>query len=216
MPNWCVTRYIATGKKEELSDLVKTLNTMPNIENGFGKWWCGNFVVALGECLAEDVANTRLDIRGTFDPFFEQDACFGGPEPDEEMEFDIDEDGRLFFSITTAWGRSKDIERIIQKHWPFIELSWSTTDEFDNFHSTYNPNSFKELSWFNFGGDVFSRTEEDMRYLNEKIHEYITDDELPEVVDEDFIRSDKFKEIAERASEKNDDIYYSYYEEVLD
>lgn len=217
MPNWCVTRYIATGKEEELRDFATTLNTMPNINNDFGRFWLGNFAVALGECTTDNIFKSGLSIRGTFDTEFFQDACLAGPEPDEEAEFEVSDDGRFLFSICTAWGKSEDVERMILQMWPSIELSWSTTDEFDNFHNTYNPNNFKELSWFNFNGDVFSRTKADMRYLNEKIHEYITDDELPEVVDEEFIRSDKFKEIVKRALETPDvNIYYSYYEEIAE
>ena len=48
MPNWCTTHYIATGEESDLRSLAETLNTMPNLENGFGRFWMGNILAAFG------------------------------------------------------------------------------------------------------------------------------------------------------------------------
>ena len=41
MPNWACANYVASGDSVELEELVRTLNTMPNLlpdtPNGFGR-----------------------------------------------------------------------------------------------------------------------------------------------------------------------------------
>ena len=42
MPNWACANYVASGDRVELEELVRTLNTMPNLlpdtPSGFGRY----------------------------------------------------------------------------------------------------------------------------------------------------------------------------------
>ena len=45
MPNWACANYVASGDRVELEELVRTLNTMPNLlpdtPSGFGRYLAG-------------------------------------------------------------------------------------------------------------------------------------------------------------------------------
>ena len=55
MPNWACANYVASGDRVELEELVRTLNTMPNLlpdtPSGFGRYWLGNLFGAFGMTL---------------------------------------------------------------------------------------------------------------------------------------------------------------------
>ena len=53
MPNWCSTSYVFEGKKEEIADLHKKLQSLtklpqPLVENGYGKLWLGCVITLFG------------------------------------------------------------------------------------------------------------------------------------------------------------------------
>lgn len=53
MPNWCFSSYVFEGKKEEIADLHKKLQSLtelstPLVENDFGKLWLGCVVTLFG------------------------------------------------------------------------------------------------------------------------------------------------------------------------
>lgn len=206
MPNWCTTHYIATGETEDLLALANTLNTMPNRENGFGRYWAGNFLAALGlptECC-----------RGTFDPCFGAQACFFGPSVNEKDVFRVDPDGKMRFSTTSAWGRMDGVEEAIARKYPSIDLSFSATDEFGNFHETHNPRSYRDLEKYETSEMSFSRGELDDFVAH--LRELCPGLDVPS--DEDRLASDEFENRFLQWREEDEDnrgeIYYAVYQDV--
>lgn len=133
MPNWACNHIVASGDEKDLRALAETLNTMPNLENGFGRYWMGNLVAALLKLSKDELMAVKgMHFRGTIDPDFYAQACLCGPYVDEKKEFTVDEDGMMRFSTTSAWDRSEDVEDLIMEHFPSVELAWSCTDEFGN------------------------------------------------------------------------------------
>ena len=160
MPNWACNHIVASGDLEQLRALAQTLNTMPNYSNGFGRYWMGNLAAALLGVDADGLDRYRgMHLRGTLDPDFYAQACLCGPYVDQKREFEVDEDGRMRFSTTSAWDRSEDLENLILGKFPGISLAWSCTDEFGNFHTTHNPERIPDLDVIAFNGCQYSRND---------------------------------------------------------
>ena len=160
MPNWACNHIVASGDQEQLRALAQTLNTMPNYSNGFGRYWMGNLAAALLGVDADGLDRYRgMHLRGTLDPDFYAQACLCGPYVDQKREFEVDEDGRMRFSTTSAWDRSEDLENLILEKFPGISLAWSCTDEFGNFHTTHNPERIPDLDVIAFNGCQYSRND---------------------------------------------------------
>ena len=106
MPNWACNHIVASGDLEQLRALAQTLNTMPNYSNGFGRYWMGTLAAALLGVDADGLDRYRgMHLRGTLDPDFYAQACLCGPYVDQKREFEVDEDGRMRFSTTSACDR---------------------------------------------------------------------------------------------------------------
>ena len=160
MPNWACNHIVASGDQEQLRALAQTLNTMPNYSSGFGRYWMGNLAAALLGVDADGLDRYRgMHLRGTLDPDFYAQACLCGPYVDQKREFEVDEDGRMRFSTTSAWDRSEDLENLILEKFPGISLAWSCTDEFGNFHTTHNPERIPDLDVIAFNGCQYSRND---------------------------------------------------------
>ena len=160
MPNWACNHIVASGDLEQLRALAQTLNTMPNYSNGFGRYWMGNLAAALLGVDADGLDRYRgMHLRGTLDPDFYAQACLCGPYVDQKREFEVDEDGRMRFSTTSAWDRSEDLENLILEKFPRSTLAWSCTDEFGNFHTTHNPERIPDLDVIAFNGCQYSRND---------------------------------------------------------
>ena len=160
MPNWACNHIVASGDQEQLRALAQTLNTMPNYSSGFGRYWMGNLAAALLGVDADGLDRYRgMHLRGTLDPDFYAQACLCGPYVDQKREFEVDEDGRMRFSTTSAWDRSEDLENLILEKFPRITLAWSCTDEFGNFHTTHNPERLPDLDVIAFNGSQYSRND---------------------------------------------------------
>ena len=160
MPNWACNHIVASGDLEQLRALAQTLNTMPNYSSGFGRYWMGNLAAALLGVDADGLDRYRgMHLRGTLDPDFYAQACLCGPYVDQKREFEVDEDGRMRFSTTSAWDRSEDLENLILEKFPGISLAWSCTDEFGNFHTTHNPERIPDLDVIAFNGCQYIRND---------------------------------------------------------
>lgn len=160
MPNWACNHIVASGDQEQLRALAQTFNTMPNHSSGFGRYWMGNLAAALLGVDADGLDRYRgMHLRGTLDPDFYAQACLCGPYVDQKREFEVDEDGRMRFSTTSAWDRSEDLEDLILEKFPGISLAWSCTDEFGNFHTTHNPERIPDLDVIAFNGCQYSRND---------------------------------------------------------
>ena len=69
MPNWACNHIVASGDEKDLRALAETLNTMPNLENGFGRYWMGNLVAALLKLSRDELMAIKgMHFRGTIDP----------------------------------------------------------------------------------------------------------------------------------------------------
>ena len=160
MPNWACNHIVASGDQEQLRALAQTLNTMPNYSSGFGRYWMGNLAAALLGVDADGLDRYRgMHLRGTLDPDFYAQACLCGPYVDQKREFEVDEDGRMRFSTTSAWDRSEELENLILEKFPGITLAWSCTDEFGNFHVSHNPERIPDLDVIAFNGCQYSRND---------------------------------------------------------
>lgn len=191
MPNWACNHIVASGDLEQLRALAQTLNTMPNYSNGFGRYWMGNLAAALLGVDADGLDRYRgMHLRGTLDPDFYAQACLCGPYVDQKREFEVDEDGRMRFSTTSAWDRSEDLENLILEKFPRITLAWSCTDEFGNFHTTHNPERLPDLDVIAFNGSQYSRN--DLMELKRDLKENCPGLGFDEDADMDYFLSEEF------------------------
>ena len=191
MPNWACNHIVASGDMEQLRALAQTLNTMPNYSNGFGRYWMGNLAAALLGVDADGLDRYRgMHLRGTLDPDFYAQACLCGPYVDQKREFEVDEDGRMRFSTTSAWDRSEDLENLILEKFPGITLAWSCTDEFGNFHTTHNPERIPDLDVIAFNGCQYSRN--DLMELKRDLKEECPGLGFDEDADMDYFLSEEF------------------------
>lgn len=191
MPNWACNHIVASGDLEQLRALAQTLNTMPNHSSGFGRYWMGNLAAALLGVDADGLDRYRgMHLRGTLDPDFYAQACLCGPYVDQKREFEVDEDGRMRFSTTSAWDRSEDLENLILEKFPGITLSWSCTDEFGNFHTTHNPERIPDLDVIAFNGCQYSRN--DLMELKRDLKEECPGLGFDEDADMDYFLSEEF------------------------
>ena len=191
MPNWACNHIVASGDQEQLRALAQTLNTMPNYSSGFGRYWMGNLAAALLGVDADCLDRYRgMHLRGTLDPDFYAQACLCGPYVDQKREFEVDEDGRMRFSTTSAWDRSEDLENLILEKFPGITLAWSCTDEFGNFHVTHNPERIPDLDVIAFNGCQYSRN--DLMELKRDLKEECPGLGFDEDADMDYFLSGEF------------------------
>lgn len=191
MPNWACNHIVASGDLEQLRALAQTLNTMPNYSNGFGRYWMGNLAAALLGVDADGLDRYKgMHLRGTLDPDFYAQACLCGPYVDQKREFEVDEDGRMRFSTTSAWDRSEDLENLILEKFPRITLAWSCTDEFGNFHTTHNPERLPDLDVIAFNGSQYSRN--DLMELKRDLKENCPGLGFDEDADMDYFLSEEF------------------------
>ena len=191
MPNWACNHIVASGDLEQLRALAQTLNTMPNYSNGFGRYWMGNLAAALLGVDADGLDRYRgMHLRGTLDPDFYAQACLCGSYVDQKREFEVDEDGRMRFSTTSAWDRSEDLENLILEKFPGITLAWSCTDEFGNFHTTHNPERLPDLDVIAFNGCQYSRN--DLMELKRDLKEECPGLGFDEDADMDYFLSEEF------------------------
>lgn len=168
MANNCVTNYVIRGEKEELLSLANTLNTMINHENGYGRYWIGNLLMAFG-MTKEEVLNTGC-CRGTFSPDLNLVATLAFPDIDEEWEFSVDDDGLLKLSTVTAWGRSDELHTIIKDKYPSLEFFFFSTDECGNFHEIHDPENLGGFSSF-----YFQREYESSYYTEDEYEKFLED-----------------------------------------
>ena len=217
MPNWCTTRYIAVGSIDDITAFAKMINTMEDAGSDFGKYWLGNFLPALGLCEPniDSILSLNKRIRGTFDPNFYAEPTFCGVEPDESQMFTPnnldDKNAELLFSVTTAWGRSNDIENLIMKSFPSIELSWCSTDEFGNFHYSHNPNNDKRIDWVSLNGNTYNRLRGEMAELSYQLKSLLGEDIFEDAeLTEEYIKSQEFQERVDLCEE----VCLDFYEEV--
>ena len=191
MPNWACNHIVASGDLEQLRALAQTLNTMPNYSSGFGRYWMGNLAAALLGVDADGLDRYRgMHLRGTLDPDFYAQACLCGPYVDQKREFEVDEDGRMRFSTTSAWDRSEELENLILEKFPGITLAWSCTDEFGNFHTTHNPERIPDLDVIAFNGCQYSRN--DLMELKRDLKEDCPGLGFNEDADMDYFLSGEF------------------------
>ena len=220
MPNWACNHIVASGDLEQLRALAQTLNTMPNYSNGFGRYWMGNLAAALLGVDADGLDRYRgMHLRGTLDPDFYAQACLCGPYVDQKREFEVDEDGRMRFSTTSAWDRSEDLEDLILEKFPGSSLAWSCTDAFGNFHVTHNPERIPDLDVIAFNGCQYSRN--DLMELKRDLKEECPGLGFDEDADMDYFLSEEFINLygewsRDFISEEEDDWapYLEIYEEA--
>ena len=102
MPNWCKTEYCLRGPEKDLKEIEKILNVMensePNLKNGFGRMWLGEFVWWLGES-------------------WENIPCRG-----EIISFDRNDHGDLRIQQETAWREQIAIRKLIEKKYPDVKV----------------------------------------------------------------------------------------------
>lgn len=101
MPNWCNTSYVFEGKKEEIADLHKKLQSLTElpkslVENGYGKLWLGCVVTLFGGDW------NAINCRGDID------------------NLDKPEETTLRLTTSTAWGEIPEVWDFVLKQYPSI------------------------------------------------------------------------------------------------
>lgn len=117
MPNWCFTSYIFEGKKEEIADLYKKLQSLtelpkPLVENDFGKLWLGCVVTLFGGDW--NVINCRGDIDNLDEP----------------------EETTLRLSTSTAWGDMPEVWDFVLKQYPSIKYYFCAEESGNCYYAT--------------------------------------------------------------------------------
>lgn len=117
MPNWCNTSYVFEGKKEEIADLHKKLQSLrglpkPLVENDFGKLWLGCVVTLFGGDWNE--INCRGDIDNLDEP----------------------EDTTLSLTTSTAWGDMPEVWDFVLKQYPSIRYYFCAEESGNCYYST--------------------------------------------------------------------------------
>lgn len=109
MPNWCDTTYYAVGDERELKTLYELMTEIsemenPRVENGFGSYWLGCLVDALGEDWH------KVGCRGTF--------------------YDVDlNDGELSFVTDTAWAPCDDVIDLLRRKFPSLDFYYYAEEQ---------------------------------------------------------------------------------------
>lgn len=140
MPNWCFTSYVFEGKKEEIADLHKKLQSLrelpkPLVENNFGKLWLGCVVTLFGgDCYT-------IYCRGNIDNF---------EEPDETT---------LSLITVTAWGDLPKVWNFVLKQYPSVKYYFYTEEPSNGYYTTND----KEGKFFP-GRFVVEQDEVDTKY----------------------------------------------------
>lgn len=188
MPNWCATNYCLKGDMDELTRFADMLNSMPIIENGFGRYWVGNMLVALG------LDPKDAGYRATLDPDPEARAFFDGPCVDEERSFSVDDDGTMRFSIISAWDRCPDVEEIILDRFPSFEFFWKSTDEFGNFHLVHDPDDICRFERYGLknGGHVESYGKNEFGMFREGLIKACPSLDIPADASREYLASEEF------------------------
>lgn len=125
---------LLTGDRKQLKDFVDLVNILPSREdaapgNDFGKFWLGNLLAAWGLSW-EDYGCRGCIASG---------GGFFGPSELENGRLDYDGGDTLPMKIVSAWGPAYDIYRLIEERYPDVEISYTATDEFGNFHVCHDP-----------------------------------------------------------------------------
>lgn len=102
MPNWCSTSYVFEGKKEEIADLHKKLQSLtklpqPLVENGYGKLWLGCVITLFGGDWS------MINCRGDID------------------NLDKPQETTLSLTTSTVWGDIPEVWNFVLKQYPSIK-----------------------------------------------------------------------------------------------
>lgn len=93
MPNWCYTKIIFHGSKDEIVDFHEKIDKWSEeelIPNGFGPDWLGNILHRVGLGNRIDVDENRIRCRGQITYV-------------EEPEINSDDDATFYIDVETAW-----------------------------------------------------------------------------------------------------------------
>lgn len=235
MPNWCVTQYVIKGDKAEIKDFCEVLNNLPEYReegNRFGKYWLGNLFAYYeekelkDEGTAEEIherVNNWLKgrtsfMRGELSPDFCAVPTLGGISEYDEWEtfqpYAFDKD-RVEFSTCTAWDRSEDFERLLQKHYPSFTFAWCNTDEWGNFHLYHDEEGIGRDALTRYMLNDYQYTKPEFDAFREAVREALDGIiEVPTDADEQFFRSGAFMEKAfDAIADKNN--YERFYKFVV-
>lgn len=108
MPNWAYTQYKIKGNSAEVVALYRTIEDLGQrkeslLPNGFGKFWLGNLVHALGSD-------------------WEKIYCRG-----QILDYSL-ENGLLTINTETAWGECSETRHLIQTKYPSLQIFFQTEE----------------------------------------------------------------------------------------
>ena len=103
MPNWCTTSYALTGGRKEVRSLYNKMKRLqgrktPLVPNGFGTTWLGCLVKALG------ADPGKVYCRGQW------------------SGLRLTPEGVLFFDTEHAWSRPAEVEMLLEKAYPSLQI----------------------------------------------------------------------------------------------
>ena len=158
MPNWAYSTYVCEGDQRELNKLYSLLVTVYDNgredNNGFGKNWLGNLVEALGE------DSNRVSCRGSF--------------------YAIELDDHLSFMTETAWDRCEEVDEVLKKNYPSLEIFYIVDEEGMGIHYTndidgYHFKAVHVVETEEEGMEEFDTYEEAKEYVEEIIGKKLSD-----------------------------------------
>ena len=159
-----------TGRKDELDAFVQTVNSLPSLPefhpNGFGPWWLGNLVHALGGDWE------KIPCRGVINPEPNAGISWSCAEPGLNWSVSLDEKDVARFSLTMAWGLDTRLLDFINEKWPSLEFAWKATDEFGNFYERHDPDGLLDGDTYEFDAPDACKSYEDKEKFLADLREF--------------------------------------------
>ncbi|MCF0185151.1 MAG: hypothetical protein HUJ98_01520 [Bacteroidaceae bacterium] len=165
MPNWCFSSYVIKGEPKEISSLYNTMNELDDerkgslVKNDFGETWLGNLVVALGEDWQ------KVYCRGSW------------------SNLTLMSDTELSYDTETAWDRCKEVDDLLKKKFPSIQI----------FYIVEEP-----------GMEIYYTNDTDCAYFT-AVHVVESEDGIDEFVEYEDAK-DRIEEIIGRELSADDDL----------
>lgn len=165
MPNWACNHLVASGNQKQLRALAETLNTMPNLKNGFGRYWMGNLAAALMGVTEEDLEDLILE---KFPGIILAWSCtdeFGNFHITHNPEKLPDLDVIAFNGLQYSRNDVLELKRDLRENCPGLrfnedaDMDYFLSDAFINLYSKWSDNFIDEnkdvwAPWFEIYAEV--------------------------------------------------------------
>ena len=182
MPNWAYSSYVIKGDSTEINSLYSTMKELdregPKDNSDFGETWLGNLIEALGEDWK------KVYCRGSF------------------YDLTLMSDTELKYSTESAWDRPHEVDDVLKRHFPSIEIFYIVEESGMELYYTNDASG----AYFTAGHIVETEdegTEEFVEYEDAK-------DRVEEIIGRELSADDDLNDALQEWA-ANNKTYASYY-----